>query len=172
MKNFSFGYNGNRIQLSLNLLFKLVNLESLSLTYAEVKFNFSDINMNCFSNKLKSIKLKDVIIDVKIFKEFIKTVPNIEKFAIIETQNICLKRFKNHHKSECYQKFLKSLLRLNNLKVLEIKLDSDYCWNAKEELKATETNIENKTFKQLKELKINLRVFFQKKKIMICNESI
>jgi hypothetical protein len=154
----SLSFSGKRIELSLNELFKLIILEALDLNVIHMKFDFSDSNANFASNKLKSIKFNDSIIDLKKFEDFVKTIPNIEKFALIETQIIDIS-YEKYSKRECYRNFVESLLKLNHLKVLEIKSDFYKSLIAKNDLLKA---INNQKFKQLKELKINNKQFSEK----------
>jgi hypothetical protein len=88
----------------------------------------------------------------------IQTVPNIEKFALIDTQIIDI-TYEKYSKRQCYQNFVESLLKLNHLKVLEIKSHFYKSLIAKNDLLKA---IDNQKFKQLKELKINNKLFSRK----------
>ncbi len=114
--------------------------------------NISPVDKNYCFKKLLSLQLTNIEMTFTLFESLVQLFPNIEKLTLINPKVNCV-----HKKSDgcfkCTDKVLKCLSKFNRLKVFEIKSSLFLT------LKVLENNINEQTFKQLEELKIETQRF-------------
>jgi hypothetical protein len=155
LKSFGIYYTQS---ISLSKLIQLINLENFHFMTHEYYWNTIDIcsiDQNLCFNQLLTLKLTNIPMTPTLFENLFQKFPNIEKLTLINPKVICEHQNKNQKCFKCVDKVLNCLSKLNRLKVFEIK--SGYFLFVI--LKALLNNINEQTFKQLKELKMETQRF-------------
>jgi hypothetical protein len=152
LKSFSFDCVQS---ISLAKMIQLINLENFHLMAYWNIINISPIHQNHCFNKLLTLKLTNIAMTPTLFENLFQKFPNIQKLTLINPKVNCEHQNNDQKCFECMDKVLKCLSKLKRLKVFEIK--SFYFLFLI--LKALKNNINEQTFTQLEELKIETQRF-------------